>query len=424
MTVDTLIQYKLNVHTISPVHIGDNDTRDLSPYADFILSDDGEQVHYLNEQVVLAAVQAQGKLNQYLEGLRKGFDNNRSEFDLRSFLLGELGLDLDKITRQQVVNFGLEDSMRVPVSPTAKSLGRPYLPGSSLKGALRTAILYHWLTSPAGKRELTNAFRQLDRLGKELHRLRSLKREARHDRRARQQLRQREREAGRSIGGIFNEENLFGKITESDAQHIRLSDSPLLAGEVLGVYPAQRVRLRPIQGRGRRGSNADSDIPQFREGVRADVQIASGLTIRPAFRNADLNYLTGEASDWIHQLNRFAEDCIDNELYQLDQAETYGGRYAVRAGELRDFYEDLKDRLGHGRLLLRLGAGKTVYDNSLLLALIYGDARQKEEETYFRILRELLFGVHEDEGLFPMTRTLAGDGLPMGWVEIEVQTIK
>ncbi len=175
-----------------------------------------------------------------------------------------------------------------------------------------------------------------------------------------------------------------------------------------------------MRTQGRRGSNADSDIPQFREALRPDVVLKSQLSILDRFRNPALRYLLDDSTKWIHTLNRFAEECIDNEIWQLGVAAEYHGTYEERANQLKQFYTDLKDRLENGNLFLRLGAGKTVYDNSLLLALIYGDPQQRDEETYFRMIREVLFEVPEDVDLFPITRTLAGSGLPMGWVEISV----
>ncbi|MEL7222268.1 MAG: hypothetical protein AAGJ93_13170, partial [Bacteroidota bacterium] len=205
--------------------------------------------------------------------------------------------------------------------------------------------------------------------------------------------------------------------------NIRVSESELLPSSALAVYPARRIRLRPVRGNGKRGSTADSDIPQYREALVPGTLISTQISILDRFRNPDLHYLIQASQDWIHALNRFAEECIDNEMLQLQVAQGHRGMYEARANELIQFYENLKSRLDNGNLFLRLGAGKTVYDNSLLLALIYGDAQQKEEETYFRMIREVLFDVPEDVDLFPMTRTVAGNNTPMGWVEIEVEKV-
>ena len=84
---------------------------------------------------------------------------------------------------------------------------------------------------------------------------------------------------------------------------------------------------------------------------------------------------------------------------------------------LIDFYYDLKKRIEKGETFLRLGSGKTFYDNSLVLALLmHPDDKIKAESG--RHLRTVF--PNDIKSLHPVTRTIAADGMPFGWVRTEV----
>ncbi|NUM80788.1 hypothetical protein HUU42_08285, partial [bacterium] len=81
-------------------------------------------------------------------------------------------------------------------------------------------------------------------------------------------------------------------------------------------------------------------------------------------------------------------------------------------------YENMAMRAEAGAIFLRLGFGKTVNDNSLLLTLLYG---LQDDGAAWRQYRKAFFKVRRDNAFFPVTRTLTPDGMPMGWVEVKSQ---
>ncbi len=182
---------------------------------------------------------------------------------------------------------------------------------------------------------------------------------------------------------------------------------------------AQRYRLIPQRNRYK--SQNKSSIPQPRQAILPGTALSGELNLLLPFTNPDLRYLSDKVQ-FINDINCLAEDAIDNETYQLGMAVHEGGVFKERAERLIRFYEEeLKPMLKEDdTILLRLGGGKTIYDNSLLLALIYGDEKEREREYHFRILREALFGVREDHDLFPVTRTLGPGGEVFGWVKVKV----
>lgn len=410
--------YQLKINTLSPVHIGDDAGRDLSPYSDFYLSNDEQEFCYVDPKVLESALQESGKIEQYLEGINSKFDNNRSDFSLRSFLLGDLGLSEDQVIRSRIPNLGLRENLRQTIAATSKMLNQPYLPGSSLKGALRTAILYQWLVGTKhGHKALLQNFREISNLERIQQDKAEAKRRSRGPREEKQRMRELRRRERDILRRIFDESKLFGKITDSDARRIRISDSTPLPEESMQVVAAERIRLRPQNPQSRRASN----IPQPREVIASGQSLKSDVGLVLPMRSEELSYFSIGPAKIKENLGVFAEECIDNELYLLRHADPPDRETRSKIERMQAFYERLFEKSQDGALLLRLGAGKTVYDNSLLLALIYGDEKQKEEETHLRQLRRTLFKVSTNTDIFPVTRTVMPDGTPMGWVEIEFE---
>lgn len=388
---------QLKLRTLTPLSVGSDKGEVLSPYADFIFNDDGKYLRYLNLDKIEAAVSSQQKLDEYVRGIRSGMDNNRSDFSLHRFLTDTLQLDLDDITRRMVPQHGLRPGDRRNINPTIKNAGQPYLPGSSLKGALRTAMLYDWLVNTKlGEKSLNDTVALLEKI-------------ERMDK-----FKKREIEALKE--SIFDEVPLFGSLKSPwgpDARFLRVSDSTPLPATAMAVYSLGRIRLKPGLGK--------SVIPQVLEAIQPNQELRCSLSIDPWLRdkakNKPLDYLDdGDFKTIFQNIGTFSRDCIINELYELRDATTRDFEKEVE-GLIR-FYEGLQKRAQEeGAIFLRLGFGKTVNDNSLTLALANG----LQDQTSFNRFRAHFHKLKREDDLFPITRTLTSEGQPMGWVEISQQ---
>jgi len=383
----------LKLRTISPISIGSDKGDVLSPYADFVFSDDGKMLHYLNLEKIEEAVGKQKKLEEYIQGIRGGMDNNRSNFNLFRFLTNTLDLDLDEITRRRVPQHGLRPGDRRNINPTVKNAGSPYLPGSSVKGALRTAMLYDWLVNTkAGEKELAENVAILNKI-------------ANTDPNKR-------REIDKFKEDVFNEVPLLGSLKSPfgpDARFLRVSDSKPLSFDKLTIYALSRIRL--VQGLGK------SVIPQVLEAIPPNQDLYCSISIDPWIRdmakNEVLDYLAdGDFNQIFQIISSFSRDCVINELFELSNANSRDFEKEIDA--LMLFYENLQNRINDGAVFLRLGFGKTVNDNSLTLALANG----MEDQTSFNRFREYFHKLKRETDLFPITRTVTPEGLPMGWVEV------
>ena len=137
---------KLKITTLTPVTIGSG--AELSPYADYI-ADDG-QICFIDKKKMVEKIMQKGDsyLERYIYGIANGMDNNRSEFDLKSFLLNnQIVQTIDEVTFSKC-NAVIFPNRKLPIKGMIKSpLAEPYFPGSSIKGALKTILMYNWLTT-------------------------------------------------------------------------------------------------------------------------------------------------------------------------------------------------------------------------------------------------------------------------------------
>ena len=135
---------KLRITTVTPVTIGSG--AELSPYADYIT--DNGQICFIDKKKMVEKIMQKGDsfLDLYVYGVANGMDNNRSEFDLKSFLLNnKIVHNIDEVISSRCPFTG-DSNSKLPIKGMIKSpLAKPYFPGSSIKGALKTILMYNWL---------------------------------------------------------------------------------------------------------------------------------------------------------------------------------------------------------------------------------------------------------------------------------------
>ena len=406
--------HRLKLTTVSPISIGGDQADTLSPYADFIVTDDEQKIIYLKKEVIEQKVMEKGLLEEYVRSIQMGMDNNRSEFDLKSFIRDRLELGLDSVSVREVNNHGYAYQSKQEIKPIIKSKNRPFIPGSSIKGALRTAILFNWLVG-AEKMDpqLNSYYYQIDQwrqLESEIKRLK--KRSGNYD--ARKTIKDNNDRIRDIKRKLFDESKLFGHITKSesgpDARRMKLTDTSILDSG-LGIFGGKRIRL--LKGKD------NSAIPIVREAIEADQNLDFQLSIEAPFSNPKLKYLENNQTEKILKaVNNFTLDSLDNELEELNLAKNADFKREIE--DLKGFYHDLQDRAKNGEVFIRIGFGKTIFDNSLMLALLYGSTPEQSSKAFYTY-QNLMLRVRSDNDIFPITRTVTDNNLPFGWAKLEAQ---
>ena len=415
MAVSEILKiFRLRLTTLTPVSVGEDQAKALSPYTDYVFSDDGGHLLYINPNAVKNAFQkAGGKvdtalMDEYVRAINASIDNNRAEFDLKDFLQNKLGLTLEKPTvRRTVAVKGMTPQLRQVISPAAKSAGDPYLPGSSIKGAIRTAMLYDWLVKTQDGEKVIGF------LEKDLKKVAAIRRENPNPRRmpfnVRKDLQALER-------NFFPEEKLLGSVrwsTGPDARRIRVSDTNVVEGG-LAVQALRRIRLTPNPRGG-----GKSEIPMPREVFFSNSPLECSVSVLTGFDSKALRYWEEkEPADILALLNGFTTAALSNEVYELEHAE--GGDFGAEVDQLLDFYQQLYNRAKDGEVFFRLGFGKTIYDNSLALSILNGISDEDNALDAFDAYRHSFWRKNRHARTYPATRTVTHEGLPLGWVKVEV----
>jgi hypothetical protein len=226
---------------------------------------------------------------------------------------------------------------------------------------------------------------------------------------ARQEMRKHE-------DAFFPEQDLFGSLktkTGPDARRIRVSDTSL-TDQGLQVMALKRIRLTPNP---RGGGKAEIPIP--REAFFSNTPLECSLGILSGFQSPVLRYWEEKPlTEILELLNGFTLDDLANEVYELENAP--GGDFGEEVDALLDFYQTLRNRAKSGEVFLRLGFGKTIYDNSLALSLFNGIEDEDKATEAFDTFRQSFWRMNRHARTYPATRTVTPGNLPLGWVKLEI----
>lgn len=376
--------HSFTVTTVTPVSITDGSL--LSPLSDFFVRDG--QVHYIDQGAVEAALLEQPHLVEaYTQGILSAVDNNRSTFEIADFL-DRMVAD-GSYARLVVPAHGMDASQRVQIMGLVKNGGRePFIPGTTLKGAIKGALLHHWLTKrPDGQQALKSITYALDR------------------------NRPVKKDVLKPIQKALD--TFFGNIAEKkamDFHHIQVGDTALYAPSQMAVYYTHRLHLL---------GNTKNTIPQCKECLRPDGQTQFDLTIRPQIKQSALTFLN--QADGVQQLLKRLNTIAYNYcMLELDELEK--GMETSANDDLLQHYETLADAIDKApsdTAYLRIGSGKTYFNHAI------GWAVYEQSVTLFERLVRLLKLGKRDQDIFPITRSVvANTHEPLGWVRLTLSKTK
>jgi CRISPR-associated protein Csm5 len=281
-------------------------------------------------------------------------------------------------------------------------LGRPYLPGTELKGAVRTAVLWHLLGRHPDRTRLAAMVGKKERRG------------------------QPEDQRDRRYAGQWLEQTLLGQDPRTDAfRLLRISDSDPLPARAIKVYPVlvaarQRDGLRLMERPRREGAPSSySDDPARAVASFCECLDSGELRSRLEIDRYLLSQWDRDASfvtRWQEACNAFSRHVAEAEHTWWTEAQAPAPpRLRPLAGTLADFYAQLLRRIASlpaGQAVLDLGWGggwrtKTV-------------AEQFGPDVVADVVRRYNLDRGSRSPVFPKTRKVAWMGgdryAPLGWV--------
>jgi len=400
-------EHLLKLTAESPITILADSGSDLSPYSDYIVSENGNFLYYVNQNLVEKKFAEKIEKNpslidEYTNGVRlgmNGLDKNRSTFELKSFLQNKLDIPLSDLKKVKAIGNWI--GTKINLQTISKEAGRLYVPGSSLKGSMRTAILFDWLTnSDEGKKEIIKLKNNLPNLIQNI------------------ENKNPKETINKEKKNIFDEEKLFGKLNPSKgetktaptSQYLICRDSEQISDNKLVVTFANRIRRKPLKFGAR-----ESAIPMPREAIErgAVIQTSYAVRLNQIPRTHHLSYLDLETRQLLKVINQFSKTFINYEIEKLSEFKPT----STVLKKLINFYDKLLARIENGECFIRIGSGKTFYDNSLVLTLVTHD----DEEIRVQAVENFkkIFFTNDKKPLHPIGRTISADDLPFGWLKIE-----
>lgn len=289
------------------------------------------------------------------------------------------------------------------ISGFIKSAGRPYVPGSSLKGAMRTALTRaHW--SEFGGTYESAARKCMDRLAKTEHgRRRKLLVEADNP----------------------AEEDALGSPRRSPFRFLKLSDSEPIEPSELALGEIKILSVHRDEPRWFGAPTGPShekvvDHPSansfFYEVLREGTIISGRYSLDLEHAKVGTGLSSGcEAIRNPHVLENLVSS-IRGDVMELIKAEhAFYSKLLPHTAQWYEKLQQLAERLGSGQILLPLGWGTGI--------LAKGVFRLLSQETALALVSAGVWH-RASTGLFPKTRRLVvKDGIPcipMGWVKLSL----
>ena len=344
------------IEVLTPVHVGSGNK--LLMNLDFIVK--GNIVKG-NRVVILDTP----KLFGYL--IEKGYDAvDIAKVELKD-LINKERIDVENFKKYALPFTG---AVKSEISEHIKTGGKPYIPGSSIKGAIRTAVL--WYAVKNDKRLLDFAIKSLEN--------------------------KISRSRGRVTSKILKEADddlervVFGKEprnTRNDIMRaVRIGDSK----------PFKSLRVYEVKVLGSRGIGISAECI---DGGKAEVEIDVDEEV---LKNLDSEYkgLVKDVDTIAEITKEFSEALIEAEL-----------KYNYFEKTKAEFRAVKKCR----GIVLRLGWGTGWYSKTIGLLL-------KTHTKFEGLRRKLGLGrnprTKKVSNKFPKTRKVTVDGKPLGWVNINI----
>ena len=356
---------KYQLKTITPVHIGTGET--LSQIDGFF---DNGQWHRINIDAVLSAV-PESELNRLTIAM------GQRDFQWRRYLP----------TNQPSARYTLpcpEDPRETEIREAMKDVfGRPMIPGSSIKGAIRTALL--WDLIGDNNREAQNELR---------------------------------RRSNRSSAGRGIEQRMFGKDPNHDLMRtMQVSDTAPIPIEALEMGVAWTVTLNRNNQFVQKRENG-REYKNFVEQIRAEQTFDFSIKIdKSLFRPREKRELSFSEQQEKVICDDLAAACNWTSI-GLAEVET-GFFDEYRLDEIADFYDTLVQRIENiadGAFILPIGWG-TGYRAKTVTELLTQDDNDlmSQVRQYYNLGRR-------GHPKFPKTRRVLYDRQrpksPLGWVQI------
>ena len=403
--------FEWEIEVLTPLVIGSGDAP-LSPYSDYFIQNG--QCHYIDEKRLTELLAKDPALmDTFIERVKTTNEDNLPVLDLKDFIRHQMQIDPSTLVYKSVPAKGLDEHDRLPVRQIEKTAGRLYIPGSSMKGAVKTAILYDWMANQPA----TIVGNWADQIGTCFSTISDLlaawckeKELESPDRDVLKKLEERMKPEIDKLKRWFKvkiEEKTFGTEYFRIFNMLRFADSPAtMQDEDTQVIKTSRFNL----------FRESAAIPIATEAIRPGYTTTMQVSLDKQFAHTNMPELRkGMHAIW-GMLLQFTNDNIATESTLINDT------------VLHDFQPNLYNRLfdtydtkymedkNSNSLLMRLGSGKNVIWNTVFAVL------QEKYPEQFHQFRSLFRIGHRFNNEFPASMVVTDPGLEqLGWIKLKIK---
>ncbi|AEH07256.1 type III-A CRISPR-associated RAMP protein Csm5 [Methanothermococcus okinawensis] len=355
----------LKITTISPLNIGNGDV-----YSNMDYYIENGKAKIINMEELFENIKDIHKIDELTKLIKHNMNNNRMELSVKE-AYESIGLYLDEHILKEV-NCNIKMDAKIQVKKFINQNGKYYVPGSSLKGAIRTAYIFDYYD------------KHIDKL------VNILENKKIHDNKKGNEV------VKTAIGGI--KDDFF--------KYLLITDSNIIPPENFEFI--NTIRYNTMDAKKGKKSNT---IPEPKEVLKKNSELRVELTIKDGFPK---NF-----EDIKNMCNKFSKTVVEFEL---------NNKYLPQ--ETIKFYNNLLNNIKNNdnSFYLAIGSGSSYLSKTIYLLLWKHDKGNKKgylnimknifEKERNRKLKASLKGArHYIE--FPRTRVLdSNKNIPMGWVKI------
>ncbi len=368
------------------MHAGTGDK--LVDGVDFVARDG--RCHFIDIEKLASKLQSSGDIAEYVQLMQASPNSER----LQAFLRGK------KINSQEIIKPASFAGMPANAGASVNALlrdrhGQPYLPGTAIKGAIRTAILWSML------RELQKS----DEARKQTQFSQQVEYPITNSRMPRGWQK-------KYLGDFLNlrfYQNVLGKSYKPDAnadllRAMRVRDSKTLDP---GLPVLQSVRVISLGDRGQdTGWHWSRNIETMVECLPENTELETEICVDELMlEDLGLNRKSSQIPACLGSVKGIIDACCEFSAYCIRKEEKPYYEKLKGVDSVAAFYDTVAPTLRIG-----WGSGRA---ETTILSLLKGEARKKVQELAGR----------RDAATFPKTRRTTMNGaipnLPLGWVKME-----
>jgi len=346
---------KYKITTLTPIFIQGDNSKNLSIFTDFILSD-----NYINiiDKRDLENIFAENEnlINIYM----KGVENGKNLLDF----LKENKLNIEKLRIIKSLPYEKSHFAGNEILTFASENGKPYVPGSSLKGAIRTALFtfFEKAKLDAEVKNIINNERKIN-------------------------FKKIEEKFFPKNGNM----ELLSFLSVSDSNPFKNSDLHIKSVKSVNIFNQKREEEIPI--------NIECIKENSTTEFYIDIKRVSNMKNNKILLNAEMLY---------EAINHFSKIQIAKELEKLPKENLFL--------ETRNFYESILEEIKNNenkKIFIRIGKYTGILSKTIL-NLLNQDVRNQFIKKHF---------TEKNENLFPKSRLKYYKGdkerFDFGWVVIE-----